>query len=149
MSINKVIICGNLVRDPEVRYEAKSQKAMARITVALDRGKTAEGVDRGADYPQAVFWGKMAELIERYCSKGTAVAVEGKIRTGSYTGKDGQKRYTTEIAGERIHFFRKAEEDVAKAKEHPDAPAAVDVTGDDIWSSQVGMDFTRDDDLPF
>ena len=149
MAINRVFICGNLVRDPEVRYESKSQKAVARITVAIDRGKTADGVDKGADYPQAVFWGKLAENIERYCTKGMAVAIEGKIRTGSYTGRDGQKRYVTEIAGDRIQFFNKREEAAAKSAEHPDAPTAVDVTGDDGWSSQEGMDFLKDEDIPF
>lgn len=151
MAINRVIICGNLVRDPEVRYEAKSQLAMARITVALDRGKTADGADKGADYPQAVFWGKMAELIEKNCTKGMMVAIEGKLRTGSYTSqKTGQKIYTTEIAGERIQFFRKREEDAAKAAAHPEAPTAADVTGSDTWSSQTRMEgFETADDIPF
>lgn len=149
MSINRVMICGNLVRDPEIRYESKTQKAVARITVALDRGKTSDGVDKGADYPQAVFWGKLAEMIEKYCSKGMMVAIEGKLRTGSYTGRDGLKRYTTEIAGDRIDFFRKRDEAAAKAADHPDAPHAVDMTGDDGWSSQQGMDFLQDDDIPF
>ena len=149
MTINRAIIGGNLVRDPEVRYESKTQKAVARITVALDRGRTADGVDKGADYVQAVFWGKMAELIERECTKGMAVAIEGKLRTGSYVGKDGLKRYTTEVSGDRILFFRKREEAAAKAADHRDAPCAADVTGSDDWSSQQGMDFLQDDDIPF
>lgn len=151
MAINRVVICGNLVRDPEVRYESKTQKAVARITVALDRGKTADGVDKGADYPQAVFWGGIAEYIEKYAKKGMMVVIEGKIRTGSYTSqKTGQKVYTTEIAGDKIHFFRQREESAAKAAEHPDAPTAADVTGSDTWSSQESMaDYLPADDIPF
>lgn len=151
MAINRVMICGNLVRDPEVRYESKTQKAVARITVALDRGKTADGVDKGADYPQVVFWGGIAEYIEKYARKGMMVAIEGKYRTGSYTSqKTGQKVYTAEIAGERIQIFRKREEDAAKAAAHPDAPTAADVTGSDTWSSQESMaDYLPADDIPF
>lgn len=151
MAINRVVICGNLVRDPEVRYESKTQKAVARITVALDRGKTADGVDKGADYPQAVFWGGIAEYIEKYARKGMMVVIEGKIRTGSYTSqKTGQKVYYTEIAGDKIQFFRPREEEKAKGETYGEAPTAADVTGNDTWSSQQSMaDYIPADDIPF
>ena len=149
MAINRVLISGNLVRDPEVRYTAATQMCCARLTVALDRGKTAEGKDRGADYPQAVFWGKLAENIEKYCRKGALVTIEGKLRTGSYTNHSGQKIYFMEIAGDRIQYFRQREVDKAKDADYPEAPLAVDTTGSDDWSSQQSMDFIQDDDIPF
>ena len=151
MSINRVMICGNLVRDPEVRYESKSQKAVARVTVALDRGKTADGVDKGADYPQAVFWGGLAEYVEKYARKGMLVAIEGKIRTGSYKRqKDGVTVYTFDVAGDKIQIFRQRDEDAAKRAGYQEAPTAADVTGSDDWSSQQAMDdFLPADDMPF
>lgn len=150
MAINRVLISGNLVRDPEVRYENKSQMCCARITVALDRGRSANGEERGVDYPQAVFWGKQAENVEKYCRKGSLVTIEGKIRTGSYVSKAGTKVYFTEIAGDRIVFFRQRDEEKSKKEEHQEAPTAVDMTGNDDWSSQTRMgDFIQDDDIPF
>ncbi len=146
--INRVVIAGNLVRDPEVRYA--SQKACARLTVALDRGRSAQGDELGADYPQAVFWGGLAESIEKYCRKGMLVTIEGRLRTGSYTNKlTQQKVYYTEIAGEKIALHRQRDEDKSRRSEYREAPAAVDTTGDDSWSSQTAMDFERDDDIPF
>lgn len=151
MSINRAIICGNLVRDPEVRYTAATQMCCARITVALNRGKNAAGEDRGADYPQVVFWGKLAESIEKYCRKGDLVAIDGKIRTGSYTNRSGQKVYYTEIAGDTIRFFRQRDTEKAKDADYPEAPYAADTTGSDDWSSQTRMEgFEQlDDDIPF
>lgn len=149
MSINKVIISGNLVRDPEVRYG--STTACARLTVALNRGRSSQGDDLGADYPQAVFWGKLAETIEKYVTKGMLVTIEGKIRTGSYKSKTtGATVYYTEIAGERIEFFRKRDEEKAREKDYEGAPHAADVAPGDDWASQTMMEgFSRGDDIPF
>lgn len=151
LSINRVLISGNLVRDPEVRYESKSQKACARVTVALNRGRSASGDELGADYPQAVFWGGLAESIEKYARKGMLVTIEGRIRTGSYKStRTGATVYYTEIAGDKIQFFRQREENAAKAADHPQAPTAADITGSDDWSSQQSMeDFFPADDMPF
>lgn len=151
LSINRVLISGNLVRDPEVRYESKSQKACARVTVALNRGRSASGDELGADYPQAVFWGGLAESIEKYARKGMLVTIEGRIRTGSYVSqKTGDKVYYTEIAGDKIQFFRPREEEKAKGETYGEAPTAADVTGSDAWSSQTRMeDFEQADDIPF
>ena len=149
MAINRVVISGNLTRDPEVRYTSDGM-CCARLTVALNRDRGKNGEDRGADYPQAVFWGKLAESIEKYVAKGMLVTVEGKIRTGSYKSRQtGQTVYFTEIAGDRIAYHRKRDEDAAAKAEYKDAPSAADVTGSDDWSSQTQMGFSRDDDIPF
>lgn len=150
MAINSVHLTGNLARDPEVRYENVSKKANARITIAVDRGRSSKGDPLGVDYPQVVFWGGPAEYIEKYLRKGMKVSIEGKLRTGKYESRrTGQAVYYTEIQGDKIEAFRVREEQTAKDQEHPDAPSAVDVTGDDTWSSQESMDFVRDDDIPF
>lgn len=150
MAINSVHLTGNLARDPEVRYESISHKANARITIAVDRGRSSKGEPLGVDYPQVVFWGGPAEYIERYVQKGMKVSIEGKLRTGKYTSKrTGEPVYYTEIQGDKIEAYRQREEKTAKAEEHSDAPSAVDITGDDNWSSQQSMDFIRDDDIPF
>ena len=82
--------------------------ATAHFSLAIDRGKTKDGQDGGADYPSIVCFGKTAELVEKYCSKGMQVGITGKLRTGSYE-KDGRKIYTTEILADRVEFLSKKE----------------------------------------
>lgn len=149
MAINRVLISGNVVRDPEVRYTSDGA-CCARLTVALNRDRGANGQEAGTDYPQAVFWGKLAENIEKYVAKGALVTIEGKLRTGSYQSRQtGAKIYYTEVSGDRIMYHRKRDEDAAKKAAHSEAPSAADVTGNDDWSSQTSMGFSRDDDIPF
>ena len=96
---NRVIIAGNLARDPDVRRTV-NKKAYARFTVAVNnRYKDANGeYQETADYIAVVAWGNLAEIAEKYLKKGSPVLIEGRIRTGSYDAKDGSgKRYTTEI----------------------------------------------------
>ena len=95
--MNKVIIDGRLTRDPEVRYS--EQQANARFTVAVDRWKKGE-----ADFLPCVAFGKVAEFVEKYLTKGRKVIVFGRIQTGSYTNRDGVKVYTTDIIAEEIEF---------------------------------------------
>lgn len=97
--MNKAIITGIITRKPDVRYNDNGM-AIARFTVALDRG----GKDKGADYPSCVAFGKTAEFIEKYFDKGSAIGVDGHISTGSYE-KNGQKVYTTDIIADRVEFI--------------------------------------------
>ncbi len=102
---NKVVIMGNLTRDPEIRYTA-SNKACARFTVAVCRtwkGSNGE-LQEHTDFIPVVVWGPQAENCERYLSKGRPVLVEGQIRPRSYE-KDGQKRYVTEVQGDNVVFL--------------------------------------------
>lgn len=94
--MNKVILMGRLTRDPEVRYSQGEQTtAVARYTLAVDRrGRSQEN---SADYIQCVAFGKAAEFAERYLHKGTKIVLTGRIQTGSYTNKDGQRVYTTDM----------------------------------------------------
>ena len=109
--MNNVNLIGRLTRDPELRYTAKQGIAIARFTVAVDRGlskdKRAEEEEEGrptADFIGCICWGKTAENIGRYFSKGSLIAISGRIQTGSYEAQDGTRRYTTDVAVERFYF---------------------------------------------
>ena len=102
---------GRLVRDPELRFIAGSGKAVANMTLAVDKGmsrdKKAEMQAQGkptADFIRCVAWGKTAEVIANHLSKGNLVAVEGAINTGQYKSQSGETHYTTDINVSRIHF---------------------------------------------
>lgn len=103
--MNKVIIMGRLTRDPEIRYtDGADPMAIARFTVAVDRkGQKQEG-QQNADFPSCVAFGKLAEFCEKRINRGTKVVITGRIQTGSYTNRDGQKVYTTDIVCEEIEF---------------------------------------------
>ena len=103
--MNKVILMGRLTRDPEVRYsQGDSSTAVARFSLAVDRRFKRQGDDQTADFINCVTFGKTAEFAERYLKKGTKIAGCGRIQTGSYTNKDGQKVYTTDVVLEEVEF---------------------------------------------
>ena len=102
--MNKVILMGRLTRDPEVRYtQGDNTMAIARYSLAVDRRFKRDG-EPDADFINCVAFGKSGEFAEKYLKKGTKVAVVGRIQTGSYTNKDGQKVYTTDIVVEEHEF---------------------------------------------
>lgn len=102
--MNTVSLVGRMVADPIVRYSAQNTSlAIARFTVAVDRRIKKEG-EQTADFIQCLAFGKTAEFIERYFFKGSNVGLIGRIQTGSYENKDGQKVYTTEILAENVEF---------------------------------------------
>ena len=105
--MNKVILMGRLTRDPEIRYsqQVDSQIAIARYTLAVDRRFSRAGSDQQtADFISCVAFGKSAEFAEKYLHQGTKIAVTGRIQTGSYTNKDGNKVYTTDVVIEDQEF---------------------------------------------
>ena len=105
--MNKVILVGRLTRDPDVRYSSgDSAMAIARYSLAVDRRRRANGGndDQTADFINCVAFGRDGEFAEKYLKKGTKILVEGRIQTGSYTNKDGQKVYTTDVVVERHEF---------------------------------------------
>ena len=101
--MNKVILMGRLTRDPEVRYSQGEQvMAVARYILAVDRrGKNQEN---SADFIQCVAFGKAGEFAERYLHKGTKIVLTGRIQTRSYTNKEGQRVYTTDVVAEDQEF---------------------------------------------
>ena len=100
--MNSVILIGRLARDPELSYTANTQTALCRMTVAVDRGRR-NGEDQGADFIDVTVWDRQAENCDRYLSKGSQVAVRGRIETGSYTNREGQKVYTTRVVADRYN----------------------------------------------
>ena len=102
--MNKVILMGRIVRDPEIRYsQGEKSTAVARFSLAVDRKFKQEGQPT-ADFINCLAFGKRAEFLEKYCQKGTKLVVEGSWQTGSYTNKDGQKVYTNECLIENCEF---------------------------------------------
>lgn len=105
--MNKVILMGRLTRDPDVRVSTgERQMSIARYTLAVDRrGRRSEnGSEQTADFISCVAFDRSAEFAERYLRQGTKVVVTGRIQTGSYTNKDGQKVYTTDVVVEDQEF---------------------------------------------
>ena len=119
--MNKVILMGRLTRDPEVRYSAgENSTAVARYTLAVDRRfrRNNDG-EQTADFIGCVAFGRSAEFAEKYFRQGLKVIVTGRIQTGSYTNKDGQRVYTTDVVVEDQEFVQKAasREEAADAEE--------------------------------
>ena len=102
--MNKVILVGRLCDEPEIRYsQGANTTCIARYTLAVDRKFKQEG-QPNADFINCIAFGKLGEFAEKYLHKGTKIAVTGRIQTGSYTNKDGQKVYTTDVVVEEQEF---------------------------------------------
>ena len=92
--MNRVVLMGRLTKEPELRYtQGETSTAVARYTLAVDR----RGKEKQADFIQCVAFGKAGEFAQKYFTKGQRVLVSGRIQTGSYTNKEGQKVYTTDV----------------------------------------------------
>lgn len=128
--MNKVVISGRLVRDPEVRYsQGSNATAIARYTLAVDRRFKRDG-EAEADFISCVAFGKAGEFAEKYFTKGTKIAVVGRIQTGSYTNKDGNKVYTTDVIVEEQEFAESKKSNDSQSQSAYDGfqniPAGVD-----------------------
>ena len=106
--MNKVFLVGRLTRDPELRYSS-SNLATMRCAIAVDRQFVREGEERGADFINIVCFGNRAETMSKYLTKGSQIAVDGRIQTGSYDGQDGKKVYTTDSSDPFADFGAKIE----------------------------------------
>lgn len=141
--MNKVILMGRLTRDPNVRYtqQNSSQESMcvARYTLAVDRRGARDG-QQSADFISCVAFGKNGEFAEKYLKQGTKIVVTGRIQTGSYTNRDGQKVYTTDVVIEEQKFAESKKAAGEKAEN-----AGYTDTGDGFMSIPDGID----GDLPF
>ncbi len=117
-SLNKVLLMGNLTRDPELRY-IPSGSAVTSFTVAMNRvyklqtGEKKEEVS----FVRVVVWGRMAEICGEYLTKGSPVFVEGRLQSRSWDGPDGQKRNATEVIANNVQFLRGAGGVGAKGKD--------------------------------
>lgn len=104
--MNKIILLGRLVRDPEVRY-TQSGKVVAQFTLAIDRPYTSQDGQREADFIPVIIWGKQAEMCGNSLAKGHRVLVEGRVQTRNYDAKDGTKRYVTEVVADHFEFIER------------------------------------------
>lgn len=139
--MNKVILMGRLTRDPEVRYsQGENATAIARYSLAVDRRFKKEG-EQSADFIGCVAFGKLGEFAEKYLRKGTKVVVTGRIQTGSYTNKDGQKVYTTDVVVEECEFTEN--KNSGSGSDH--APSPSSAVGDGFMNIPDGID----EELPF
>ena len=141
--MNKVILMGRLTRDPEVRYtQGDNASAVARFSLAVDRRFKKDG-EQTADFINCVAFGKTGEFIEKYGRKGTKFVVEGRIQTGSYTNKDGQKVYTTDVVVEQVEFAESkssADGNTTNNTANSNAPA---------YTSFMDIPDSIDEELPF
>lgn len=151
--MNKVILMGRLTRDPEIRYsQGDNSMAVARYTLAVDRRfRRGNDGDQTADFIGCVAFGKSAEFAEKYFRQGLKVIVTGRIQTGSYTNRDGQKVYTTDVVVEDQEFAEsKAASDANAGRYQPapapaPAPAPISDAGDGFMNIPDGID----EELPF
>lgn len=99
--MNKVVLIGRLTKDPELRFTPGTGAAVTTLTLAVDRYNTKTGQNE-ADFIPVVIWGKQAESTANYMSKGSQMAISGRIQTRSYDAKDGTKRYVTEVVADPV-----------------------------------------------
>ena len=152
--MNKVILMGRLTRDAEVRYsQGENSTAIARFSLAVDRRFRRDGDEQTADFINCVAFGRTAEFLERFGRKGTKFVLEGRIQTGSYTNREGQKVYTTEVVVEEQEFAESKASSDSYAASHPQqsAPSApsmpnpVSASADGFMNIPDGID----EELPF
>jgi len=116
--MNKVILIGRLTRDPEIRYSQGDQPmCIARYNLAVDRRFKKDG-EQTADFIRCVAFGKNGEFAEKYLHQGLKIAIEGRIQTGSYTDKDGNTRYTTDVVVDHHEFVEKKGEAASTQEAH-------------------------------
>ena len=164
--MNKVILIGRLTRDPELRTIA-SGNATTSFTIAVNRNFTNQNGEREADFINCVAWRKQAENIAKYCTKGSQVAVEGRIQTRNYDAQDGTKRYVTEVIADNVTFLgsRAGGSPIPESSSNTSSYAVNNavpnnngMVNNDIVTSDLDMDpyaamgnevSLSDDDLPF
>lgn len=141
--MNRVILMGRLTRDPEVRYtQGNEPMAVARYTLAVDRGvRRQDGNEQTADFINIVAFRKAGEFAEKYFRQGMRVLVAGRIQTGSYTNKDGQRIYTTDVIVDEQEFA-----DAKRDGADPSHYGASSPIGDGFMNIPDGVE---DEGLPF
>ena len=144
--MNKVILMGRLTRDAEVRYsQGDASTAVARFSLAVDRRFKRDGDDQSADFINCVAFGRTGEFFERFGRKGTKFLVEGRIQTGSYTNKDGQRVYTTDVVVENLEFAESKASSDNSGYDPASRPSPSGAAGEGFMNIPDGID----EQLPF
>jgi len=151
-SLNRVFLIGNLTRDPELRY-IPSGTAVASFTIAANRYFTSNTGERKEEvsFIRIVVWGRRAELCGEFLSKGSPVFVEGRLRSRSWEGADGQKRNTTEVVANNVQFLRPGKGQASSAQAKPDEVPADREIPDDVNMMQGEKPAAKasKDEVPF
>ena len=156
--MNKAFLIGRLTRDPELRYSS-SNAAIVNFSIAIDRQYTNQQGQRETDFINIVAFQKQAENIKKYVSKGSLVAVDGRIQTRNYEDKDGKRVYVTEVVADRVQFLDSrnsgnvantaSEDDVSPADFQTEtAPKETNVS-DDVFADFGSSIEISDDDIAF
>ncbi len=148
--MNRVILMGRLTRDPEVRYSSgEKSMAIARYTLAVDRGfkRGGDSSEQNADFIPCIAFDKAGEFAEKYFRQGMRVLISGRIQTGSYTNKEGQKVYTTEVIIDTQEFAdSKWASDNGGGYQGSSSKSKSSVSSDGFMNIPDGVD---DEGLPF
>lgn len=145
--MNKVILMGRITRDAEIRYtQGEKSTAIARFSLAVDRRFKKDNDEQNTDFISCIAFGKIAEFLEKFGRKGTKFVVDGRIQTGSYNNKDGQKVYTTDVVVENIEFAESKNSSGSGGSTNQPAPApSSSSAGDGFMNIPYGID----EELPF
>lgn len=145
--MNKVILMGRITRDAEIRYtQGEKSTAIARFSLAVDRRFKKDNDEQNTDFISCIAFGKIAEFLEKFGRKGTKFVVDGRIQTGSYNNKDGQKVYTTDVVVENIEFAESKNSSGSGGSTNQTAPApSSSSAGDGFMNIPDGID----EELPF
>ena len=150
--MNSVSLIGRLTRDPDVRYGNESQTAVARFSIAIDRMPGRNG-EKQTDFPNIVCFGKSAELVEKYMTKGRLVGITGRLQTGSYNNKAGQKVFTTDVVADRVEFLdrgdRQENSSFGGGSNYGGGNYAQPAPAPAQSSAPEGFTALTDDDIPF
>jgi len=160
--MNKVFLIGRLTRDPELRYTS-SNIPSATFTIAVNRNYTSQNGEREADFINVVVWRKPAENVKNFLTKGSQVAIDGRIQTRTYDAQDGTKRYVTEVVADNVQFLDRASSrdgssydgmntnssDNTTPYDFADSAPATNSVSSDPFSDFGSSIEISDDDLPF
>lgn len=147
--MNKVILMGRLTRDPEIRYvNNENNTCIANYTLAVDRRFKRQGDEQTADFIRCVAMGRGGEFAEKYLHQGTKIVVEGRIQTGSYTNKDGQKIFTTDVLVESQEFAESKAASAQNGNQNASAPTRPNVAQNDS-DGFMNIPDAIEEELPF
>ena len=147
--MNKVILMGRLTRDPEIRYaNNENNTCIANYTLAVDRRFKRQGDEQTADFINCVVFGRGAEFAENYLHQGTKIIAEGRIQTGSYTNKDGQKIFTTDVLVESQEFAESKAASAQNGNQNASAPTRPNVARNDS-DGFMNIPDAIEEELPF
>lgn len=149
-SLNKVMLIGNLTRDPELRYLPSGQ-AVATFTVAVNRAYTSQSGEKKeeASFIRIVAWARHAEICNEYLKKGSQVFVEGRLQTRNWEAQDGSKRSTTEVVAQNVQFLSRTARAGAQQPAAEEEPAIFEESSETQEARVADKEAKPEEDVPF